>query len=326
MRRKNIGVVLDHGDLPLGFDNGMQDVGLVCLANEERFSSAHFSDPLTTYAVGWVDPENIEMTLDDMFPGVQVGRRFEFKSAVNSEMFLSEADDVRAIGSPFKRVEFRGSSVNEKTKNKGLTIRIDHDERVAGDEERAVSRLISRLNRNDLRRGVALIVAAASNTAKTWDTTALKDPDMDVIADLITGGDARGISSNTVVYGETAWQKRQLSHRAQNTAGGYASALMTVDQVAALVGVDRAMISKERYQSGAATKTKIVGAYVLMYYALKNMSKDDPSNVKRFWTPTDSGRYRVYREEHAKFTDISVEHYSNIVVTSTLGVRMFTIS
>jgi len=26
-------------------------------------------------------------------------------------------------------------------------------------------------------------------------------------------------------------------------------------------------------------------------------------------------------EEHAKYTDISVEHYSNIVVTSDLGIQ-----
>jgi hypothetical protein len=56
------------------------------------------------------------------------------------------------------------------------------------------------------------------------------------------------------------------------------------------------------------------------------VGKDDPSNVKRFWTPTSAGVVAVYREEFPKYVDITVEHYSNIVVTSTLGIEMLTIS
>jgi len=307
-------------------DDGRQAVGQICLANEERFTAAHFSEPLTAFATGWTDPENIWGTLDAMFPGIEVSRRFEYKKALNAEAFLSETDDVRAIGSPFKRVEYKGESATDRTLNKGLTIRLDRDDMVPGQEERDVARLLGRLGRNDLRRGVALVVANASNTAKTWDTSDGKDPDQDVIADLITGGDARGIGSNLVVYGETAWQKRALSHRAQDTAGGFASASLTPEALAQLLGVERVLISRERYQSSSSAKSKIVGAYVLMYFAQQNQSKDDPSNVKRFYTPTEAGRFRVYREEHAKYIDISVEHYSNIAVPSTLGVRMFTVS
>ena len=325
-RSKKINVVLSGGDLPLAIDDGRQSPGIICLANEERFTAAHFSEPLTTYAVGYRDPTNIEATLDAMFPAVSVSRRFEFKAAVNAEEFYSESDDIRAIGSPFKRVQYGRTSVNERTYNKGLTVRLDHDDRVDGDEEQAVSRLIRRLNRNDLRRGVALVVAAATNTAKTWDTTAGKNPDMDILADLITGGDARGMESNVVVFGQTAWQKRLLSYEAQDLAGQHAHAVMTAEQLADWLGIDKVVKSKERYSSDSTTRTKIVGSYVLMYYAEQNASKDDPSNTKRFWTPTDSGRFRVYREEHAKYTDISVEHYSNLVTTSTLGIRMFTIS
>ena len=325
-RAKNVSVVLSGGDLPLAVDDNLQLPGIICLANEERFTAAHFSEPLTTYAVGYRDPTNIEATLDALFPAVRVSRRFEFKKATNANEFYSEADDIRAIGSPFKRVEYPRTSVNEKTLNKGLTIRLDHDERVDGDEEAAVARLIRRLTRNDLRRGVALIVTAATNTAKTWDTTAGKDPDQDVLTDLVTGGDARGMESNLVCYGQSAWAKRLLSLRAQDLAGQARSSSLTPDELGQWLGVDKVAISKERYQSGAATKTKIVGAYVLMLYAEQDASKDDPSNTKRFWTPTDSGRFRVYRQEHSKYTDISVEHYSNLVVTCTLGIRMFTVS
>lgn len=316
---KQVGLVLPE-------DNGNQQYGVICLANEERFTATHFSEPLTAYAIGWKDPENIRETLDLIAPPVQVNRRFEFKRAVNAEAFLSETDDIRAIGAPFKRVEYKGSSVNEKTFNKGLTVRIDRDEMTEGQEELEVGRLMNRLARNDLRRAQAAISAAATNTAKTWDTSAGKDPDGDVVSDLETGADSRGIMSNCIVYGENAWIKRLLSLRAQDLAGQSRSSTLTREELRQFFSVDKLIVSKERFQSSATAKSKIVGNLVLMYYSQPTISKDDPSDIKQFWTPTESGRTRVFREEHAKFIDVSVEHYSNIVITGNVGIRQFTIS
>lgn len=308
----------------LAADNGRQAAGIVCLANESRFVSANFSEPLTAYAVGWQDPENLEALVTELFPPVEVARRFEFKRATNAQAFLSETDDVRAIGSAFKRVEFSGDTVNEKTLNKGLTVRIDRDEMTDGAEERAVGQLRARLFRNDLRRGIALLIAAAHNVAKTWNTAA--DPDADVLDSIALGGDSRGMDSDIVVYGASAWQKRWKAFRAQNNAGAYASSAMSIEQVAAQLGVSRGLISKARYQSSASAKSRVVGNYVINYSAPKGLGKDDPSNVKRFWTPTSAGPVAVYREEFPKYVDITVEHYSNIVAVSTLGIEMLTIS
>jgi hypothetical protein len=313
--------------LPIvGIDDGKQPAGAVCAANEARFTAANFSEPLTTFAVGVKVPD-IEKELQLVAPQVRVGRRFEYKSATNVQEFYSESDDIRAIGASFKRVEYAGTSVNQKTLNKGLMIRLDRDEDlvVPGAENLAVERLIRRLRLNDLRRAYAGLVAAATNSAKTWSTAALKDPDQDVLVDLDTGADARGIPSNVVAYGQTAWVYRSQSLRAQTVAGGIANAGLTPEQLAAWLGVDAVLVSKTRYQSTAAAKAKAIGgAYVLMFCASQMEDKDDPSNIKRFVTPTESGDFRVYREEHAKYVDVSVEHYSNIVITSTLGVRTVT--
>ena len=78
-----------------------------------------------------------------------------------------------------------------------------------------------------LRRAIALLSAAATNTAKTWDTTAGKDPDSDVNTELVTAADLSGIRPSRVGFSDTSWSKRLLAHRAQNTAGGFASAAMT---------------------------------------------------------------------------------------------------
>ena len=311
-------------------DNGQIQPGQVCLANESRFNSAFFSEPLTAYATGWRDPNNIEALLDFVAPGVQVGRRFEYKKADNAEAFLSDTDDFRAIGADFKRVEFKGSSQNAKTENKGLTVRIDLD--VAGEmpnwRELYTARLLQRLLRNEFRRAMDSILTNATNTAKTWDTTAGKDPDQDVLSELMSSVDAMGIRANRVIFGDVAWHKRMLAHRAQATAGGYASAALTPDELAGFLGVEGVRISRDRYQSTTAAKSKIVPDVVLVFYGRDGATTEDATHAKRFWSAVEGGgKYRVYEQQvNSKLVDLTVEHYSNVLITSTIGLRKLTIS
>jgi hypothetical protein len=314
--------------LPL--DTGNNPAGQICLANEARFTSSYASEPLSNYATGWTDTNNIEKTLDFLFPPVQAPRRFEFKKADNSESFLSEADDIRAIGADFKHVEYKGTTALEKTFNKGLTIRVDLDQ-VAGMpnwRELYTARLLQRLLRNELRRAISGVTAVATNTAKTWDTTNGKDPDQDVLNEIVSATDSSGVRPNRILYGDGAWTKRLLSHRAQSTAGGYGSAGFNFAELAAWFGVDRVMTSRERYQSSATNKSKVTSDIVLLFFAEDGQTMDDPSNTKRFWTPVEGGgKYRVYEQPvSSKLVDLTVEHYSNVVVTSTTGLRTLTIS
>ena len=67
------------------------------------------------------------------------------------------------------------------------------------------------------------------------------------------------------------------------------------------------------------------GNEIFAFYAQNGLLKDEPSNIKRFVTPSEDGNlFRVYLEEHTKFTDITVEHYSNIVVTSNTNITQLT--
>lgn len=304
--------------------------GEIYLANEDRFTESFFSEPLTAYAVGWRDPSNLEATLEFLAPAVPTPRRFEYAKATNSEEFLSETDDERAIGASFKMVEFTSSKVNAKTLNKGLTVRVDRDnvEGMPNWEQVYTNRLMRRLLRNELKRGVTLLAAAATNTAVTWDTTAGKDPDQDVRTRLIAGADVSGVYPTRVLYGDTAWNKRGIAHRAQTTAGGFASATMNEVQVAAQIGVQEVMVSRERYSSSSTAKTQIVNNLVLAYIAEAGMTPEDPSSIKRFVSAVEGGgRFRVYRQEvNSKLVDITVEHYSLIAVTSTLGIQKLTVS
>ncbi len=321
-------------------NDGTIKPGEVYLANESVFQQQYFDEPATLYAVGWRDPSNIEDALEFFAPQVSVPRRFTYKEFTNIEEFLSDGanDDLRAIGAEFPTVKYTGTETHARTDNRGLRIRIDLDEvadptsALAGGlpvyQARAVEKLRRRLNRNSLRRSIALLSAAATNTAKTWDTTAGKDPDQDVLTDLVTGATARGMRSNRIGYGETAWTKRGLSLRAQNTAGGYASASLTPEALAMLLGIDQVHIDHARYSASGAALAEIVNNLVLMFFALSGADVEDASNIKRFTSPVEGGGpVRVYVQQvTSKLVDITVEHYELIKVTSTLGIRKFTVS
>lgn len=300
--------------------------GEIYIANEARFTAATYSEPLTAYVQGWKDPD-LEALLQFLAPRVPIGRRFEFKSGTNKEFFLTETDDsdIRPIGSAFKRVEYTGSTTLGKTFNKGLTIRVDEDEAFGdGWRERFAGMLKRRLLRMEVYRANALLIAGATGTTPAWtynaSTNPNPNPDNDFRSALGLATDASGIRPNRIAIGEGQWDLRAASYEALNTPHAGRAANMTADELGRKLMVDRIQVVSARYQSSAVAKSKLVPGCIL-FLAEDNLMKDDPSNIKRFVTPTDAGDFKVYVEEHPKFTDITVEHYSNIVVTSTTGLR-----
>ncbi|MDR1436337.1 MAG: hypothetical protein LBI39_03995 [Puniceicoccales bacterium] len=300
-------------------DFGNNEKGIVCAANESRFSAANYSEPLTAFTVGWRDREDIEGMLNFVAPAIHVGKRFEFKRGENVEAFLSEDDDVRAIGASFKRVEFSGSSVMGKTLNKGLTVRVDHDDVVGDDwQERYVQVLLKRLYRNELRRAIAALGAVGEAAELIWGDDS--NPDGDLRLALSAATDESGVRPNRILFGEGAWDVRANSYDGQNVAAAQRSAAMGPEELARKLFVDSIRVFGARYQSTASAKSKIVGNDIYAFSAQDGIVKDEPANIKRFVTPVDGNNFRVYGEEHSKYTDITVEHYSNIMVTSSAGI------
>ena len=301
--------------------------------NAALFTESFFSQPLTDYAVGFRDPSDIDAELEFFAPEVPVSERFSYAVADNAEEWLSETDDQRPIKGDFKDVEYTSTKIDASVVNRGLQITLDMDQiRARTDfEEYYTQKLLSRLKRNELRRAIALLSAAATNTAKTWDTTALKDPDQDIITDLIAAADVSGIKPNRVGFGDTAWAKRMLAHRAQTTSGGFGSASLTADQMAGLYGVENVLNSKSRFTTGAITKGQSLANLVLMFNATSGADTEDASNIKRFVANGASeeggGKYQVYSQRvSAKRWVLAVGYYSKLAITSTLGIRKLTIS
>jgi hypothetical protein len=303
--------------------------------NSDIITEAYYSTPLTNYIVDFKDDVALDTELEFFAPTVEVMPRFEYATHDSAEAFLSDGDDdERSPKADFKEIEETEYKVNSATVNRGLQITLDFDKiRGRSDwEEHYSLKLMRRLKRNSLRRAIAMLSAAAVNTNKTWDATAGKDPDQDVLLELILAANLSGIKPCRVAYGDTAFAKRLLSHRAQITAGGFSSGgLLSPEELTGFLGVDSILRSKARYTASASAKAEILGNLVLMFNATSGVDTEDASNIKRFISmgaPEEGGgQYQVYSQRvSAKRHILAVGQYEKLAITSTLGIRKFTIA
>lgn len=190
-------------------------------------------------------------------------------------------------------------------------------------QQRAVTNLRNRLLRTEIYRTEALLEANDTALTPNWGASnTAADPDGNIASDLDLGGDARGIDSNIIVYSGGAWLRRFLSLGLGDNAARHQTRNLTMQQVADLLGVDKVVKAKVRYQSSSTAKTKIGDNKVYSYYVKPGAMPTDPSNIKRFVTPVPGGgMFRVYITPLLKRTAVTVEHYSSIDLTSSLGIR-----
>ena len=293
-------------------------------ANETQFNQNNYSDTLTQFTKTWEDNEGLKSLLNFIAPQVPVAHRFEYKRCNSDDFFCSETDDERSAGSSFKRINFSGDIVQAKTYNKGLTVRVDADDIVGDDwQVRYVHLLMKRLYRNELRRAINALKKNATSVDTTWGAN--DQPDIDVRDNLIRSNQPKGFYPNRLLFGELAWYLRQDCYALQNNAGARISAEMSREKLAEKLMVDDIKLLKK--QNLGLQGNEIIGNEIFAFHAQNDLMKDEPSHIKRFVTPNNDGNlFRVYVEEHTKFVDITVEHYSNIVVTSKDSITQLNVT
>ena len=302
--------------------------------NAGLFEGANPSEFLTNYAVRYTDP--LEGALDGIrqfiAPDVSsAGSQFiqyaiyDFADAMKSIDNLN--DDIRAIGQDWNTLRNPTKVLGTvKIPNRGLAIEVDEDEeRLDADwQQRKVAMIRGILDRNRLRRAVALAVAGAVSVSKVWGTAAGVDPDQDIMTEL----DNQSLRSSRIVFGPGAWSLRRRSHRSQNTAGGFASAGSSPEDLAGEWAIEQVKVVRARYGTGGVATSPIVGQFALMCIAADNLGKDDISNLKTFWAPTKAGgRYATYvRQIGDKRWRIGVECYDVVALTSTIGLEVLNVT
>jgi len=88
----------------------------------------NFSEPVTNYAVGWRDPNDIQASLQFIAPSVLVGRRFEGRGEQRRGVFsrcrgMTSAPSARTSNA----WEYTATDVTDRRLNKGLTYIADLD-------------------------------------------------------------------------------------------------------------------------------------------------------------------------------------------------------
>lgn len=310
--------------------------GTVFAANDANFDAQYLSEPLQEYIVGAPEDDGIEAILNAIAPAIPVGRSFTYRIHDTREQFQDDAntnEDIREIGGGFAEIRRTGTQTNGRTANKGLTMVLDNDQ---GGEDtnvqrRAVLNLRTRLFRSDLRRALTAIDANASLGSLTnsvnWGPSATKpDPDSDILTDVDAGGDVRGLDGNIVIEGGSARIQRIKSLRSSVNPAISINANLSGADRAQFYGVDSVVTVKNRRQVSASAKAKILGSVVYTLYTGANLMPDDPSNIKRFVSSTPQGIVRVYVQPMLKRTLITVEHYSLLAITSTLGITKRTVT
>lgn len=306
--------------------------GRVLAFNASQFAGNNPHEFLSNYAVRYQDEhqQGIDAIRRFIAPDVpsNTSQFVEYALYNFSDGFLAldnTNDDLRAVGADFPTLRNPSHQlVSQRIANRGLAVEVDEDEeRLDSDwQERHIAFLRGVLDRARLRRTVALFVAGAVNVNKTWNGAS--DPDQDVIEEL----EAQSLRSSRIVYGPGAWTKRSRALRTQNNAGSYASAKMSLEDLAGEFAVEEVQVARPKYTTGTTTAGNIVGSQVLMFVAGTNLGRHDFSNLKTFTAPTRTGqRYAVYvRQIGDKRWRIAVECYETVAITSTAGLEVITVS
>lgn len=317
------------------FQSDTPVLGQITVANATQNYAGSLAQDVQGYLAG-MPSTNEEERLNALFPGLPTNDFFQFPKA-DDEAFLTEADDsdIRGVGAAFKRVEYRGTTATAATQQKGLTMRVDHKTLpkvngaiVSGWENRYAAALKARLIRADIVRGIAVVHAASTDLAVTFSSAT--NPDGLLRAMVQTGRTATGLIQTHVVIGNSAWQSRQdsyensarVNHSMSNHAG------YSLEELARYLGVQKVIIEDGMKQTvKAAAKADRLALLAYSYSALESPIMDDPSNIKRAYSPvTGGGEWAVAVQEHAVFTDITVWHESLIFAPITTGVRRVTIT
>jgi hypothetical protein len=311
------------------------ELGQITVANASTNYAGSLAQDVSGYLAGLPSTDE-EILFNMLFPGMQTNDFFQFAKA-DDEAFLTEADDsdIRAIGASFKRVEYRGTTVTESTRQKGLTWRVDHKSLpkvngsvVAGWENRYAAALKNRLVRADKVRGLALLDASATNVAKVWN--AASNPDGDLRAMVSLTRTAMGQMPTHLVLGYMAQQLRQDAYedatRANHSMSKHAD--YTMEELARYVGSKKVILEDGIKQTAkGATKADTTGLVAYSYTAIDSPIMDDPSNVKRAWSPVDGGgEWAVAIQPSTVYTDITVWHESLIFIPILAGIRKLTLS
>lgn len=305
-------------------ETGALESGLTYAANESRFAS-QLSTPLTQYTVGWRDPQNIDELLNRLFPAVpNTPLLFEYGvvSAKEGLGMPDEGKEVVASGADAHKIELRMTKVTGSIRRKGFLRAVDHRDvplYAASWRNDYVDWLMRLLLRVQLRSGLRLLDTGSQKYGASWKAADCSpDADLEALIDLCES--LTGIRANKLALPRQVWNARKNVYAARNTPYAGAAVNWTPEQLAAQLGLDEIIIVDARALNSAGVFAPFMANKVYAYFSVAGQLRDDPSHIKRFLSPVEnsaSGDWGVFVEEKATRTEITVQHNTDILSTST---------
>jgi hypothetical protein len=199
---------------------------------------------------------------------------------------------------------------------------------VAGWENRYAAALRNRLIRADKVRGLLVLDAASTNVAVTF--SAATNPDGLLRAMVQLSRLANGDMPSHCVIGNASWQGRVDAYEAaaRVNVGAVNHADYSVEDLARYLMVGKVIVEDGIKQTAkGAAKVDSLGLVNYCYAGNDSPIIDDPSNIKRAWSPvTGGGEWAVAIQEGAVYTDITVWHESVFFTQFTAGIRKTTVT
>jgi hypothetical protein len=306
--------------------------GQIYGVNASGQTTGAYTEALTTYAVGRPTNPDLAALSAALSPHVEASRLFDYDdySGAAAGGLQSEADNHWPIGADAPQVVLEHERRTGSCLPYGLAVEVDLRALPPAQrstwEQTYTGYLLDRVQTNQIRRKVAALAAASTNTDSVWSTSA--DPDMVVLATLQATRDATGVRPNRVIYGTSAWTQRLTSYRAQDNAGGYASAALDPTGLGTLLQADVTRADLVYRDGAIATLAQLLGPHVYLLPAFAEASLGDLSAVKTFWardngvddTGAGGTEFRVYLHQVSELRwRISVHHWERTLIVGPVA-------
>jgi hypothetical protein len=306
--------------------------GQICLANDSLFSQATYQTELTTYGIGYADPNrNLLMALLEFLAPTRPGPRNAIITRHNVDEPFEVVDPKkvkREMLGDFAEIRQRTSTKEtRKVPNRGLTLVLDNDqiEEKPNWERMHVEWLIDLLTRASLLEVITLFLSFGLTADVVWDE--LSNPDLDVTSTNVDVlAPATGFKANRVALGESASLLRRIAYENKNNPAGFAgSAALSDADIATRMGVAGVRTNVERYNNNGV-KDLFLGRKVLLFSGQDKETGEDISNVVRHVSNANisGGRYATYIDRKLKKTHITVENYELFNAQHTTGCAILT--
>jgi hypothetical protein len=306
--------------------------GSVCLANDSLLREVDQIEELTLFAANYagMTGNGLVKLRDFLAPPRPSSSRIVRLTTWNENEPWETVDYnkvKRGILADFAEVRQKTASKTDfQINNRGLSVILDRDELKDKPElqQDHTKWLIDLMNRATVQEAIAVYTAAATAPgALTWSSGS-PNPDIQIRNLLLTAANVTGFYPQNAAYGDAAFLLRATAYESELTAGSMARAsVFTEQELAVALGVQSALINAERYQSGAAAKTELIGQNVLLFTGLKDTGPADPSNIVRHYVTGagGGGEYAVYITELGiKKIMLTVENYELLHVQHTTGI------